>query len=64
MPSAERVVEAATKQFAEAEGFRDWKFICSDHEVEAMDLETELETRSQAARPGSYAQKTPLQRRA
>ena len=39
VPTAERAVEAAKKQFAELEGILDWKIHAALIEVEAIDLE-------------------------
>jgi hypothetical protein len=49
-----------TKQFAEAEAIVTGNSSALI-QVEAMGFEVEPETRSQAARPGSYERKTPLQ---
>ena len=37
-PSAERAVEAATEQFAELEGIRDWKIHAALIELEPIDV--------------------------
>jgi len=43
-PSAEWAVETAKKQFAELEGISNWKIHAALIEVEAMEVEAELET--------------------